>query len=154
MPTKDKHLASISYPQEVGALLHAIDAYNGAWIMRCDLWWAPLVFVRPAELRAAQWTEFNFEKVEWRIPASRMKMRVLHIVPLSSQAISVLRDLQPLTGRLAFSFPSVRSRLRPISENTITAALRRMGYSGQDIPATGFAAWRRLCSMSKAGIAR
>jgi integrase len=137
-PTKEKHLASITDPQEVGALLRAIDSYEGAWITRCALRLSPLVFVRPGELRAAQWAEFDFEKAEWRIPATRMKMRVQHIVPLSIQAIAVLRDLQPLTGRFAFAFPGVRSRFRPMSENTITAALRRMGYSGQDMTGHGF----------------
>jgi integrase len=137
-PTKEKHLASITDPQEVGALLRAIDAYDGSWITRCALRLAPLVFVRPGELRAAQWSEFDFEKSEWRIPATRMKMRVQHVVPLSTQAIAILRDLQPLTGRFAFAFPGVRSRFRPMSENTITAALRRMGYSGQDMTGHGF----------------
>ena len=137
-PTKEKHLASITDPQEVGALLRAIDAYEGAWITRCALRLAPLVFVRPGELRQAQWAEFDFEKSEWRIPATRMKMRVQHIVPLSTQVVAVLRDLQPLTGRFAFAFPGVRSRFRPMSENTITAALRRMGYSGLDMTGHGF----------------
>ena len=93
---------------------------------------------RPGELRAAQWAEFDFEKAEWRIPATGMKMRAQHIVPLSTRAIEVLRDLQPLTGRFAFAFPGVRSRFRPISENTITAALRRMDYSGQDMTGHDF----------------
>jgi integrase len=137
-PTKEKHLASITDPQEVGALLRAIDAYEGAWITRCALRLAPLVFVRPGELRAAQWAEFDFEKAEWRIPSTRMKMRVQHIVPLSTQAIAIMHDLQPLTGRFPFAFPSVRSRFRAMSENTITAALRRMGYSGQDMTGHGF----------------
>jgi integrase len=122
----------------VGALLRAIDAYEGSWITRCALRLAPLVFVRPGELRAAQWAEFDFEKAEWRIPAARMKMRVQHVVPLSTQAISVLRDLHELTGRFALAFPGVRSRFRPMSENTVTAALRRMGYSGQDMTGHGF----------------
>jgi integrase len=137
-PTKERHLASITDPQEVGALLRAIDAYEGAWITRCALRLAPLVFVRPGELRQAQWSEFDFEKSEWRIPAERMKMRVQHVVPLSTQAIAVLKDLQPLTGRFAFTFPGVRSRFRSMSENTITAALRRMGYTGQDMTGHGF----------------
>jgi len=113
-PTKEKHLASITEPAEVGALLRAIEAYTGAWITRCALRLAPLVFVRPGELRQAKWAEFDFEKAEWRIPGGRMKMRVLHIVPLSTQAIEVLRDLEPLTGHFAFVFPGVRSRLRPM----------------------------------------
>jgi integrase len=137
-PTQEKHLASITDPQEVGALLRAIDGYHGAWITRCALRLAPLVFVRPGELRQAQWAEFDFENSEWRIPATRMKMREQHIVPLSTQAIAVLRDLQPLTGRFPFAFPSVRSRFRPMSENTVNAALRRMGYTGEDMTGHGF----------------
>jgi integrase len=137
-PTKEKHLASITDPQEIGALLRAIDAYEGSWITRCALRLSPLVFVRPGELRGAQWAEFDFEKSEWRIPAERMKMRVQHVVPLSTQAIAVLRDLQQLTGRFALAFPGVRSRFRPMSDNTVTAALRRMGYSGQDMTGHGF----------------
>jgi integrase len=137
-PTKEKHLASITDPDKVGALLRALDAYEGSWITRCALRLAPLVFVRPGELRAAQWAEFDFEKAEWRIPAARMKMRVQHIVPLSTQAIAALRDLQQLTGRFALAFPGVRSRIRPMSENTVTAALRRMGYSGEDMTGHGF----------------
>jgi integrase len=137
-PVKEKHLASITDPTEVGALLRAIDAYNGEWITRCALRLAPLVFVRPGELRHARWSEIDFEKAEWRIPAARMKMRVQHIVPLSTQAIAVLRDLQQLTGRFDYAFPGTRSRQRPMSENTVTAALRRMGYSGDDMTGHGF----------------
>ena len=137
-PVKEKHLASITDPEEVGALLRAIDAYEGSWITRCALRLAPLVFVRPGELRAAQWAEFDFDKAEWRIPAERMKMRVQHVVPLSTQSIAVLQDLQQLTGRFALAFPGVRSRFRPMSENTVTAALRRMGYSGEDMTGHGF----------------
>jgi len=137
-PVKEKHLASITDPTEVGALLRAIDAYNGEWITRCALRLAPLVFVRPGELRHARWSEIDFEKAEWRIPAARMKMRVQHIVPLSTQAIAVLRDLQQLTGRFDYAFPGTRSRQRPMSENTVTAALRRIGYSGDDMTGHGF----------------
>jgi integrase len=137
-PVKEKHLASITDPAEVGALLRAIDAYNGEWITRCALRLAPLVFVRPGELRHARWSEIDFDKAEWRIPAARMKMRVQHIVPLSTQAIAVLRDLQQLTGKFDYAFPGTRSRQRPMSENTVTAALRRMGYSGDDMTGHGF----------------
>jgi integrase len=137
-PTQEKHLASITDPHEVGALLRAIDGYQGAWITRCALRLAPLVFVRPGELRGAQWAEFDVENAEWRIPAARMKMGEQHIVPLSTQAIAVLRDLRPLTGRFPFAFPSVRSRFRPMSENTVNAALRRMGYTSEDMTGHGF----------------
>jgi integrase len=137
-PIQERHFASITEPLAAGELLRAIDAYKGAFVTRCALRLAPLVFVRPGELRAAQWAEFDFEKAEWRIPASRMKSRVQHIVPLSTQAVAILRELQPLTGRFPFAFPSVRSRFRAMSENAITGALRRMGYSGQDMTGHGF----------------
>jgi integrase len=137
-PIQEKHFASITEPLAVGQLLRAIDAYKGAFVTRCALRLAPLVFVRPGELRAAQWAEFDFDKAEWRIPATRMKARVQHIVPLSTQAIAILRELQPLTGRFPFAFPSVRSRFRAMSENAVTGALRRMGYIGQDMTGHGF----------------
>ncbi len=137
-PVKEKHLASITDPQEVGALLRAIDAYKGVWITCCALRLAPLVLVRPGELRQARWSEFDFEKAEWRIPAAHMKMRVQHIVPLSTQANAVLRDLQQLAGKFDFALPGTRSRERPMSENTVTAALRRMGCSGDDMTGHGF----------------
>jgi integrase len=137
-PIQERHFASITEPLAVGELLRAIDAYKGAFVTRCALRLAPLVFVRPGELRAAQWAEFDFDKSEWRIPASRMKARVQHIVPLSTQAVAILRELQPLTGRFPFAFPSVRSRFRAMSENAVTGALRRMGYTGQDMTGHGF----------------
>jgi integrase len=137
-PIQERHFASITEPLAVGELLRAIDAYKGAFVTRCALRLAPLVFVRPGELRAAQWAEFDFDKSEWRIPATRMKSRVQHMVPLSTQAIAILRELQPLTGRFPFAFPSVRSRYRAMSENAVTGALRRMGYTGQDMTGHGF----------------
>jgi integrase len=137
-PIQERHFASITDPVAVGELLRAIDAYKGAFVTRCALRLAPLVFVRPGELRAAQWAEFDFDKSEWRIPAGRMKARVQHIVPLSTQAVAILRELQPMTGRFPFAFPSVRSRFRAMSENAVTGALRRMGYTGQDMTGHGF----------------
>lgn len=97
-PAKQVHYASITDPSKIGALLRAIDGYDGTFIARCALRLAPLVFVRPGELRAAAWSEFNLDMAEWRIPAERMKSRVMHIVPLSTQAIEILRDLKPLSG--------------------------------------------------------
>lgn len=99
---------------------------------------APLVFVRPGELRKAEWSEFNFEVSEWRIRAEKMKMRVTHIVPLSVQAISILEELYPLTGDGKYVFPSIRSPKRPMSENTVLAALRRLGYSKAEMTGHGF----------------
>jgi integrase len=137
-PYKVRHFASLSEPDAVGDLMRAIQDYRGAFVTRCALRLAPLVFVRPGELRQAQWSEFDFAKSQWRIPAQRMKMRVQHIVPLPRQALGILDELKPVTGRFPFAFPSVRSRFRPMSQNTLTAAIRRMGYSGEQMTAHGF----------------
>lgn len=145
-PPKKKHHATIIDPKEIGQLLRAIDGYEGYFVTKCALRIAPLVFVRPGELRKAEWSEFDFEKAEWRIPAERMKMRETHIVPLSSQAVGILRELEPLTGRTnsgapgapCYVFPSARSSLRPMSENAVLAALRRMGYTKDEMTGHGF----------------
>jgi integrase len=137
-PTKEKHFASITEPKAVGALLRAMDAYAGSFVTRCALRFAPLVFVRPGELRKAEWSEFDLGAAEWRIPAEKMKMREQHIVPLSAQAVAVLRELHPLTGTGRFVFPNERSQDRPMSEVTVLAALRRMGYGKEDMTGHGF----------------
>lgn len=137
-PTQERHHASIKDPQGIAALLRAIDGYQGSLITKCALELAPLVFVRPGELRKAAWHEFNLDDAEWRIPAERMKMRVQHIVPLASQAVAILRELQPLTGGGHYLFPSVRSVKRSMSENTINAALRRLGYTTEQMTGHGF----------------
>ena len=99
---------------------------------------AALVFVRPGELRKAEWTEIDLDGATWCIPAERMKMRTEHIVPLSRQAVDILRELHPLTGSGRFVFPSARTSARPMSENAVTAALRRMDYSGEQMTGHGF----------------
>ena len=137
-PTTTKHHASITDPKEIGGLLRAIDSYEGGLVVRCALKLAPLLFVRPGELRRGEWSEIDFEKMEWRIPAEKMKMREQHIVPLSRQALGLLRELQPLTGEGKYLFPSPRSWDRPMSENAVLAALRRMGYSGDQMTGHGF----------------
>ena len=137
-PTKQTHHASITDPGEIGALLRAIDAYEGGLIVRCALKLAPLVFVRPGELRKAQWSEINWDKSEWVIPAERMKMREKHIVPLSRQSLGILLELQPLTGDGKYLFPSPRTSDRPMSDNAILSALRRMGYTGDQMTGHGF----------------
>lgn len=143
---KGKHHASIIDPKKIGELLRAIDDYEGALVTKCALRLAPLVFVRPGELRMAQWSEIDFEKAQWRIPAERMKMREQHIVPLSHQALEILKDLEPLTNRgiLArpnaprYVFPGSQTRERPMSNNAILAALRRMGYAKEEMTGHGF----------------
>ena len=137
-PAKKRHHASIIKPQAIGELLRAISDYQGYFVTKCALRLAPLVFVRPGELRKAEWSEFNFEASEWRIPAEKMKMRVTHIVPLSTQAISILKELRPLTGDGKYVFPSIRSLKRPMSENTVLAALRRLGYDKAEMTGHGF----------------
>ena len=99
---------------------------------------APLFFVRPGELRKAEWSEFNFETLEWRIPAERMKMGELHIVPISTQALAVLYELRPLTGNGRYVFPGARTNGRPMSENTVNAGLRRLGYTNDQMTGHGF----------------
>ncbi|MGA9854494.1 MAG: integrase arm-type DNA-binding domain-containing protein [Gammaproteobacteria bacterium] len=137
-PTRGKHHAAITEPQAVGELLRAIEGYQGSLITKCALQLSALVFVRPGELRRAEWSEIDFTTSEWRIPAGKMKARALHIVPLSQQAVATLRELQPLTGSGRYVFPSVRTADRPMSENTITGALRRLGYTKHDMTAHGF----------------
>ncbi|MCG7932627.1 MAG: tyrosine-type recombinase/integrase [Candidatus Thiodiazotropha lotti] len=137
-PTRQKHHASITDPKKIGELLRAIEGYEGSFVTRCALQLASLTFVRPGELRHAEWLEIDIDKAEWRIPAEKMKMNIVHIVPLSSQSLSVLRDIQPLTGRGKYVFPSVRSLRRPMSENTVNAALRRLGYTKDEMTGHGF----------------
>lgn len=137
-PSKPKHHASIVDPKLIGDLLRAMNDYKGSFVTSCALRLAPLVFVRPGELRHAEWDEINLDQSEWRIPASKMKMRSPHIVPLSKQAISILRELEPLTGTGKYLFPSLRTNTRPMSENTINAALRRIGYPKEVMTGHGF----------------
>jgi integrase len=132
------HHASITDPAAIGELLRAIDGYRGHVVTHCALRLAPLLFVRPGELRAAEWSEVNLKRAEWRLPAERMKMRVPHIVPLAHQALQILSELQPITCGGRYVFPSLRGAARPMSENAITAALRRMGYSGEEMTWHGF----------------
>jgi len=137
-PTKEKHHASVIDPKDVAALLRTIEAYAGSFVTMCALRLAPMTFVRPGELRHAEWSEIDLDKAEWRIPAEKMKMREQHIVPLSRQAVAILRELHPLTGAGRYLFPSVRTSARPMSENTVNAALRRLGYSKEEMTGHGF----------------
>jgi len=142
-PKKVKHHAAIIDPKEICALLRAIDGYTGHFVVKCALRIAPLVFVRPGELRHAEWSEIDFEEATWNIPANKMKMKDPHLVPLCRQAVEILKDLQPLTGTGRYVFPSARSFARPMSENAILAALRRMGYSKEEMTGHGFRAMAR-----------
>lgn len=142
-PLKTRHHAAITDPKEVAELLRAIDGYKGSFVVKCALQLAPLVFVRPGELRQAEWTEIDFEMAEWNIPAERMKMRQAHLVPLSNQAVTILRELQALTGNSRYLFPSGRSFARFMSDNAVNAALRRMGYGTDEMTGHGFRAMAR-----------
>ncbi len=137
-PHDKRHFASITNPKEVGELLRAIDGYQGTAEVRAALKLAPLSFVRPIELRRAEWSEFDLDEAEWRISAKKMKMRAPHIVPLSTQAIELLRQLQFLTGKGQYLFPGARTPRRHMSENTVNAALRRLGYAGDQMTGHGF----------------
>jgi len=137
---KAKNFAAITDPREVGGLLRAIDAYTGSPEARAALRLAPLVFVRPGELRQAEWAEIDLDAAEWRIPAEKMKMRDAHIVPLSRQAVGILQEIQLLTGRGRYVFPGERTSDRPMSNNTVLAALRRMGFSRDEMTGHGFRA--------------
>jgi len=137
-PKKNKNMATITDPQEVGGLLRAIDGYQGDFVTQCALRLTPYVMLRPGELRAAEWAEIDLEKRQWKIPAAKMKMKRPHIVPLSNQVIEIFKSIQPVTGQGRYVFPSVRTKDRPMSENTITAALRRMGFTKEEMTAHGF----------------
>jgi integrase len=138
-PVKERHHASITDPKRIGALLRAIDGYEGSLITKSALQLAPLVFVRPVELRTAEWSEIDVGAAEWRIPAAKMKMREKHVIPLSKQAITILETLKPFTStRSMFVFPSTRTGERPMSENTVLAGLRRLGYGTDDMTGHGF----------------
>lgn len=135
---KVRHLPAVTTPREVGALLRAIEDYPGTHIVRCAFRLAPLVFVRPGELRAAEWREFDLAGAEWRIPEHRMKRGIEHVVPLARQAVAILGEAHALTGRGRYVFPSARGDDRPMSNAAITAALRRMGYDRETMTWHGF----------------
>lgn len=134
---KPTHRATLTDPNQIGELLRAIDGFSGQHVTLAALKLAPLVFVRPGELRKATWAEFDLDAAIWRIPAERMKMKAAHLVPLSGQAVAVLRELQPLTGNGHYVFPGVRTASRPMSENTVNAALRRLGYASDEMTGHG-----------------
>lgn len=144
-PARKAHYATITDPKAIGDLLRSFSGYQGSFVTACALRLAPLVFVRPGELRRAEWAEFDvdwtaddLESALWRIPAEKMKSRVEHLVPLSRQALAILRELHQLTGTGRYLFPSVRTSSRPMSENTVNAALRRLGFTKDQITGHGF----------------
>ncbi|GHD02203.1 tyrosine-type recombinase/integrase [Novosphingobium pokkalii] len=134
------HYGAVTDASEVGDLLRAIDGYEGIGMTKWALQLAPHVFVRPGELRHARWDEIDFDAAVWTIPAEKMKMRKPHHVPLSTQSIAILLEIRSITGSNGYVFPSMRSRTRPMSDNTLNAALRRLGYSTNEMTAHGFRA--------------
>jgi len=139
-----KHFPAITEPKDVGRLLTMIYNYHGTAVVRSALKLAPLVFVRPKELRCAEWQEINFKTSEWRIPADKMKMGADHIVPLSNQAVQILQEQSLLTGHSSpYVFPSARSLHRPMSDNAILSAFRNLGISKEEMTGHGFRAMAR-----------
>jgi integrase len=135
---KVKHRAAITDPRSIGAMLRAIDGFDGQVTTVSALKLAAILFVRPGELRNAEWAEFDLEAAEWKIPAAKTKMRRVHRVPLPRQALMILRSLHGITGTGRFLFPSIRSAQHPMSENTLNAALRRLGYTKDEATTHGF----------------
>ena len=137
------HFSAITEPKQAGELMRSIFGYAGHPVTVAALKLTPLVFVRPGELRTAEWAEIDLEAAEWRIPASKMKMKIDHIVPLSTQAMEILRSVHSISGHGRYVFPSLRTGERPMSDNTINAALRGLGYSKEVHTAHGFRAMAR-----------
>jgi len=135
---KDKHFAAITDPQKIGELMRDIDGYQGSFIVKCAFKLSPLLFVRPGELRKMEWTDVNLDSAEWVYFVTKTETN--HIVPLAQQAVEILREIQPLTGRGKYVFPGERDHDRPMSDNAIRSALRRMGWSNDEMTPHGFRA--------------
>lgn len=135
------HLAAVTAPPQVGALLRALDGFEGSAVVKAALCLHPLVVTRPGELRHMEWSEVDLDAGTWNIPAGKMKMKSPHCVPLSRQAVAILKPLRDLTGGGRYVFPSLRSAAKPISDNTLNAALRRIGYSTEEMTSHG---WRAI----------
>ncbi len=140
---QERHHAAITEPKEVAPLLRALDGYQGHFVVKCALRLAPLFFVRPGELRNAEWSEIDLDEAVWNIPVHKMKMKQAHIVPLCRQAVEILTELKEVTGAGLYVFPSGRSNTRPMSNNAVNAALRRMGYEKDTMTGHGFRAMAR-----------
>ena len=155
-----QHRAAITDPAKLGELLRAIDAYHGTPVVRAALALAPLVFLRPGELRKAEWAEFDLDGATWTVPAARMKGRLkakltgpAHVVPLAPQAVAILRDLHPLTGTGRYVFPNPLTPERPLSDNGVLSALRRMGFGKDEMTGHGFRATARTILAERLGVA-
>lgn len=137
-PHKGKSLAAITEPLQIGKLIRDIASYRGTFVVCCAFKLSPMVFLRPIELSRAEWADIDLDKAEWRIPADKMKMGALHIVPLATQAVELLRELQPLTGKSRYVFPRISNTAHHMAKNTILAALRAIGYAPNEMTAHGF----------------
>ena len=142
-PAQEKHMAAITDPVQFGGLLRAIDGYQGNFSIKCALQIQAYTFVRPGELRHAEWQEIDLDAAQWSIPAEKMKLRLPHVVPLSIQAVNIFKELKPTTGRGRFVFPNGRTLARPLSENGVLAALRALGYTKEQMTGHGFRAAAR-----------
>jgi len=142
-PAEKKHFAAITDPKKLEPLLKAIDGYVGGFVVKCALWLQPLTLLRPGELRHLEWAEVDLENAQINIPGRKMKMGEPHIVPLSVQAVAILKELKPLTGKSKYVFPNERSYARPMSENAVLAALRYMGFGKDTMTGHGFRATAR-----------
>lgn len=142
-PRQSSHMSAMTDPNKVAGLLRAIDSYQGQYVTKCALQLAPLLFVRPGELRRMEWAEVDLDAAEWNIPAEKMKTREPHLVPLARQAVEILKGLKPLTGNGQYVFPNPRSVKRPMSDNGVLAALRRMGIGKEEMTGHGFRAMAR-----------
>ena len=140
-PVKGEHFAAVTDPKQIAGLLRTLDGYQGTLTVACALKLAPLVFVRPGELRTAEWADIDLDAAEWRYTVT--KTDTAHIVPLSAQAVSILRELHALTGNGRYVFPGARSYTRPMSDNAILAAMRRMGITKDEMSGHGFRAMAR-----------
>jgi integrase len=142
-PVKNRNFAAPTNPKDVGPLLRALDGFSGSFVVKCALQLAPLLFVRPGELRHAEWSEIDLYAAEWNIPGVKMKMKEPHLVPLPRQALEILKSLHPLTGHDRYVFPCQRSPQRCMSENSVNAGLRRLGFEKSEITGHGFRAMAR-----------
>lgn len=140
-PAKETHLAAVTEPAQVAPMLRAFDSYTGSFVTKCALRLAPLVFVRPGELRQAEWAGIDLEAAEWRYTVT--KTQTPHLVPLSRQAVAILRELHALTGSGRYVFPGARTSERPMSDNAILAAMRRMNIGKDEMTGHGFRAMAR-----------
>ena len=142
-PAKSGHFSAPTDPKAVAQMLKAIDGFTGSFVVQCAMKLAPMLFVRPGELLVAEWSEIDLDAAEWNIPGHKMKMKDPHLVPLSTQAVAILRELQPLTGHSKYVFPCNRSPLRCMSENAVNGGLRRLGFEKSEITGHGFRATAR-----------